>query len=509
MRPIAPSYRAAAAALVMLTVGAVAGASLHAAGVRAVAEREARAGAGAAARAAAGALEAAPRASPQAVLAAATGRSTGAPLLAYIGMDGRLIAASGAAADADLRWSLIGASGPPPEVTLAGRRHFVTVVPAPRGGRLAALTPLPPTDAIAAGVIAFALWLACAVVVVVGAWYAGPRAAYRLGALASRIASPEGPIGNDRRALVANATRSLGPFAGPLDAVADAADRARDQVVETRSTVGALLQINPHYVIVCTLEGVILDANPAFYAVTGLPFEGVRGNRIEVLEDVMPVEPLFDLARRSLREGSSISGIEYALVNREDQRRPVLVSLRAITVGGQPSVVVQATDVANQRVLEHQIAQFSDALDLMVDQRVAQITGGNAGLEALLDSAGVIVAEFDTGGGTRRLSRSAEALLSGQIAHVPHITAFASRLELPAAAREGFVRWALGDGGAMTQTSVFPAGVRRDIVWRRGRTGQAGSVHERHVLIGLESPRPPAQAAGDGASAEAALGRGV
>ena len=39
--------------------------------------------------------------------------------------------------------------------------------------------------------------------------------------------------------------------------------------------------------LVCTLDGHILDANPAFYAVTGLPFEGVRGNRIEVRYDLL------------------------------------------------------------------------------------------------------------------------------------------------------------------------------------------------------------------------------
>ena len=507
MRPFAPSYRAAAAALIVLTVGAITGTALHDARVRDAAEREARVGAGAAARAAAAAISAAPNAPPSAILNAATGRASGAPLLALIGMDGRLIAASGDAADAELRWELIGASAPPPEITIAGRRHLVSVVPAPRGGRLAALSPMGDVSTAGAAAIAFGFWLLCALVLAGGAWYAGPQAADRLGALASRLAAPEGPVGPDRRALVARAARALGPFAAPLDAIAEAADRAREQATETRATVAALLQINPHYVIVCTLDGTILDANPAFYAVTGLPFEGVRGNRIEVLEDVMPVEPLFDLARRSLREGSSISGIEYALVNREEQRRPVHISLRAIKVDGQAAVVIQATDVANQRTLEHQIAQFSDALDLMVDQRVAQITGGNAGLDALLDAAGVLVVEFDVGGGTRRLSRSAEALLSGQMVHVPHVTAFASRLELPATVREAFVRWAVGEGPVLMQTSVFPGGVRRDIVWRRGRTGAVGSIHERHVLIGLEVPAPRAQAAGDGASTEAALGR--
>jgi len=503
MLPPAPSYRAAAAALVVLAVCAGAGAMWHGSRVRDVATREARAGAEATARFAVDALASA-RAPAAAVLSAAS--STG-PLIALVGPDGRLVTASGSVAGAGMRWEMLRAPSPPAEVTLGGRRHLVTLEPTRDGAVVAVLTPTPAGGFGAGAAVAFALWIVCALALGAGAWYAGPYAASRLGALASRLAAPDGPTGTDRQTVVAGAARSLGPFAAPLASVAEAADRAREQLAETRSTVAALLQINPHYVLVCTLDGHILDANPAFYAVTGLPIEGVRGGRVEVLNDVMPIEPLFELARRSLREGSSISGIEYALINREDQRRPVQVSLRAITVAGQQAVVIQATDVANQRTLEHQVAQFSDALDLMVDQRVAQITAGNAGLEGMLESAGAVLAEFDAGGGTRRLSHAAEALLGGQIAHVPHVTSFASRLELAPGDREAFVRWAQGAGPAHARTTVFVGGARRELAWRRGYSDAAGPHARRTVLLGMEVPVAPAAAAGDGSSAEATLGK--
>jgi PAS domain S-box-containing protein len=504
MPQIAPSYRAAVAALIVATVGIMLVGVLHGRTLRSAEDRHARAGAAATARAAAAALALAPRREASSVLVGAHAGDPDAPLLALIGTEGTVVASAGQLPAGSLRWEMLRARVPPAEVTIGGRRYLVVVVAAPGDTRLAAMAPASGRGLMRSLLV---LWLVVGVVVAAGAWYAGPYAAQRLGSLAARLASPDGPTGQDRRALVDSAARSLGPFASPLDAVADAADRARDQLAETRTTVAALLQINPHYVLVCTLDGQILDANPAFYAVTGLPFEGVRGNRIEVLNDVMPIEPLFELARRSLREGSSISGIEYALINRDDQRRPVIVSLRALNVGGQPAVVIQATDVANQRTLEHQIAQFSDALDLMVDQRVAQITGGHAGLEGLLDAAGVVIAEFDAGGGARRLSRAAEDLIAGRIVHVPHVTAFASRLELPPSDRERFVRWAMGDGTSLLRTPILAGGVRREMVWRRGLAEGAGTHGRRHVLVGFELPPSPPTAAGDGASAEAALGR--
>jgi PAS domain S-box-containing protein len=506
MPPIAPSFRAAAAALVVVTAGVVVLATLHGRTLREAEDRHARAGAAAAARAAAAALALAPRRDASGVLVAAHAGAPNAPLLALIGTEGTVAASAGQLPSGSLRWEMLRARVPPSEVTIGGRRHLVVVVAAPANARLAALVPASEGGFAGSSTL---LWLAVVLTLAGGAWYAGPYAAQRLGSLADRLAAQDGPAGQDRRALVELAGRSLGPFAMPLYAVADAADRSRDQAAETRSTVAALLQINPHYVLVCTLDGQIVDANPAFYAVTGLPFEGVRGGRIEVLNDVMPLEPLFDLARRSLRDGSSISGIEYALINRDDQRRPVLVSLRGITVSGHPAVVIQATDVANQRALEHQIAQFSDALDLMVDQRVAQITGGHAGLEGLLDSAGVVIAEFDAGGGARRLSRAAEDLIAGRIVHVPHVTAFASRLELPPADRERFVRWAMGAGAALMRTPILAGGVRREMVWRRGLAEGAGTHGRRYVLVGFELPPAPPAAAGDGASAEASLGASV
>jgi len=308
-------------------------------------------------------------------------------------------------------------------------------------------------------------------------------------ALAKRLAGIDRFDDDTARHQVDMARAILGPLADPFDVMADALKSSYTRNVEARSHIAALFQINPHYVLLCTLDGHIVEANPAFYAMTGLPFEAVRGQRIEALNEVMPIEPLFELARRSLRENSSISGIEYALVNRDDVRRTVQVSLRAVYVDEKPGVIIQATDVANQRNLERQISTFSDALDLMVDQRVAQLTAADTSVSRLLDEAGVVLASFDAGGSTRRWNRATQDFTGRTIQQVPHFTAFVSVLGLSGAEKERFNHWFWGPSEGSYPMDVHSAeGPVRRILWRKS-VGTDDGQTERRVLLGMDLPR--------------------
>lgn len=334
----------------------------------------------------------------------------------------------------------------------------------------------------------------------------GPRVADRLWHLAERLAGLPG----EAETLLRNAEAADGAVASALRPLhARLVEQARD-LADVRSHVAGLFQINPHYVLLCTFDGMLVEANPAFYAVTGLPFEAIRGGRIEALREVMPIEPLLELAERSAREGSALTGIEYALVGEDDVSRPVQVSLRAVRVSGRPAVLIQATDVARQRTLERQIATFSDSLDLMVDQRVAQLTAGQASLRRLLDAAGVVVVSFDAGGATRRWSPAAEALTQRPAAQVPHVTAFASALDLPEHVRAEFLRW-FWEGGAEAFATEHPAfdaegQVVSRPVWWRVVSPEAGGRGDYRTLIGFEGPvvPPPSASSGDGHSRMAA-----
>jgi PAS domain S-box-containing protein len=249
-----------------------------------------------------------------------------------------------------------------------------------------------------------------------------------------------------------------------------------------------LYQVNPHYVLLCTLDGRIVEANPAFYAVTGMPPEAVRNGRVGVLADVFPVEPLMDLARRSLDEGAAIGGIDYGIVGADDEARPVEVSVRAFQAGTTELVVIQATDVAARRRLERRVEAFSDTLDLMVDERVARLTAGQQSLRRILDAAGVAVASFDAGGGTRRWSGGARALTGRTAADVPHFTSVTAALGLTDADRAAFTAWFWnpGDAPLLVRHALADAATGRlrslQVVWHKVEADVPGRTDARTVV---------------------------
>ncbi len=333
------------------------------------------------------------------------------------------------------------ADGRTADVTLGSARYHVVSAPVGQSGLRVATAaradaPLQTLDVWETVSWTLALWGVLVGGLAILAYVNGPRTAVRLTAFGERIARGESDPGAMRRT-----SRGLGTLAG---AFAPAAARIRKDArekAELREHVAALYQINPHYVLLCTFDGRIIEANPAFYAATGMPAEAIRGGRIEVLADVFPVEPLLDLARRSLAEGAAISGIDYGLIGADDEARPVEVSLRAFHVSGVDVVVIQATDVAVRRRLERRVEAFSDTLDLMVDQRVAQLTAGQQSLRRILDAAGVAVASFDAGGGTRRWSGGARDLTGLTASEVPHFSAVTAAFGLTDADRAAFTAW--------------------------------------------------------------------
>ena len=321
------------------------------------------------------------------------------------------------------------------------------------------------------------------------AWYAGPRVTAVLSVTAERMAANRD---GDPRTQVEAATRVLGPLATTLEPLAHRLLASRSDLADSSRQVAALLQINPHYVLIATLDGELIEANPAFYAATGLSHDVVRGGRVELLREVFPLEPLLELADRSDRESSSIQGIEYGLVDRDGLSLPVLVSLRAVSVRRRKAVLIQATDVAAQKRLERQVAAFSDTLELMVDQRVAGLTAGKTTLRHLLDRAGVVLASFDAAGGTVRWNGAAETFTGRMQTDVSHFHAAAAALGLDDRDRAAFMSWFWSDSTnpfVATSTYDFDGGTSaaRRMVWRVVHGAEPGQT-DRRTLIGIEVP---------------------
>ena len=480
-----PAVRAAIFGLVAVTVAAVAGGGLHLAGVEAQAHAAARDAAQARASTVATALERLPAADRLGPFARAAGGD-----LVLFDREGRPVAATddrlarrawlAAAQAGSVRRDPAGVSYVASAAGLGDGRAVVALAPAPDG---------PPSEALRQTVLVTAsLWGLLVAVFVVATWYTGPRTATQLALLGERIAQGDA----DGSALVRHAAVWLGPLARAFEPVVGRLRPLGARAEYTAQHVAALYQINPHYVILCGFDGEIVEANPAFYAATGLPVEAIRGGRIEALRETFPIEPLMDLARRSLAEGSAVSGIEYAIINRDDETRPVEVSLRAFRLEGREMVLVQATDQARQKQLERRVAAFTDTLDLMVDQRVHQLTAGQQDLTRVLDVAGVVVASFDAGGATSRWNGAARALTGHDRSSVPHFAAAVQVLGLSAVERTAFTQWfwSLTHDPFVGRHKVVGAdgaSRTRQVVWQRVDADMAGRSDLRTV-VGVEVP---------------------
>lgn len=492
-----PAVRVAVLGLVVVTLVAVAGAMLHLSVARQEAERDL--GRALHARAATLAVTLAPSAGEPGTLLRAFRpyQSLDWPAdLAVFDAGGRLFASTNDEVARGINWAAIAAPEPSavsPVIRIGTTSYVVAAhLIGPSGNLVAAIQPtdglLPEAVIVETVTAALSLWGVLVGVLVIMAWYAGPRTSVQLSLLGERVAQGAA----DENVLIRHSARALGSLAESFSPVAERLRGLREKIREMDGHVAALYQVNPHFVILCSLDGQVVEANPAFYAATGLPVETVRGGAIEALAQSFPIEPLMDLAQRSLREASAISGIEYALIDRDDRTRPVEVSLRAFHLDGQDLVLFQATDQGREKTLERRVAAFNDTLDLMVDQRVQQLTAGQQSLRTILESAGVAIASFDAGGATSRWNGGARSLTGKDVHAVPHFSAAVGVLGLSPTERTAFTRWFwsgsadpfVGRHGVLDADGATRT---RQFIWQRVDADMAGRSDLR-TLVGVEIP---------------------
>lgn len=447
-----------------------------------------------------------------------------APAYALVTAEGRLLATSSTSQTRGVPWETVlrpGAAGRPTDARPpdpAGTPHAVVrqtggdgeivwVAQRPLGSLDVHLVGVRPAYTLSAAqtsatLTAFAsLWGLLAAVLILGGYWAGPWTLARLARAADRLGRGEGAP--EAAVLAAR------PSADVLAPVAKRLQNLTAAVAGARDHVAALYQVNPHYVVLASMNGRLVEANPAFYAVTGLAPDALHGAPLETLAEAFPLGPLMELAERSLAEGASIGGIEYAILDCEGNGRPVEVSLRAFQQGDTALVLVQATDLAVRRTLERRVAAFSDSLDLMVDQRVRQLAAGQQSLRRLLDAAGVAVASFDASGTTRRWSGAMQTLSGCVAADVPHFHGAAAALGLADDARDAFGRWFWGASDVPFEAvHAGPDGRPRTMLWRKVDADRAGSADHR-TLVGMELPDGSLSARLADAALHAAAGDGA
>jgi PAS domain-containing protein len=431
--------------------------------------------------------------------APALGQPSASPLTAVLGTDGvagalwldaqgRSLARGGASAVAAEGWLLLGDASASARHRGDGRGYAIASAPVPGGGALVLVRPLHPPQLLGlmlgALAAAFAVWglLALAVLGSVRRLPADPR----VEALAERLAEAPGERPPD--------ASTFGPQARPVLRLAERLDALQVERDSARALLGASLQVGAQYTVLCTIDGRALDASPSFLARTGLTPEALRAEG--ALRALFPMDELLELAHRSLREGVTLSGIPAEL-HAPEGPRPLALALRAVDTPEGPAVLLSAADHSRQEELERQVDTFTDAVELMVDQRVARITTGQRRLEEAIEDAGLAVLEFTRDGTTERLNAVAERLTGRTVFTLRQFGQVAAALCSDGRGREALQAWFWSGDPAPFVLEVEAPGGRRRLAWYAGTWRSGGEVVGR-ILVGAAAPETSAAARADG-----------
>ena len=444
MRSPTPAVRAALFGFVVVTLVAIAGAGLHLAAV----DRDAEAAAGRTLQARAATVAAALAGEGRPDLSRALdpfGPSDVAGDLVLLDAGGRVYDTTDDDLTATVDWRRVASRAGGAVQTVPGRAADFSVATqaAWEGGPLVvAVRPLGAGGdegaVVEALVAALVLGGLLAGLLVVMAWYAGPRTSSDLALLGERIAHG----GGDRAALVRHGRRALGPLAEAFLPVAARLTTQDRETSGTREHVAALYQTNPHYVVLCSLDGKIVEANPAFYAATGLAVDAVRGGHIDALRETFPIEPLLEDGAAEPPRGEL--GVGHRVRDHQPRQRDapgrgVAESVLARRRGprrdpGHRPCPPADPGAPRGRLQRHARPHGGPA-------RAAADGGPSQTLRAVLNAAGVVIASFDAGGATSRWNGGARALTGQPIVEVPHFAAVTAALGLEPAERAAFTQW--------------------------------------------------------------------
>ena len=247
------------------------------------------------------------------------------------------------------------------------------------------------------------------------------------------------------------------------------------EVGEARDITRSFLQMGAQYSLICRPEGYLIEANADFYARCRLDPNASEDEKKKALQSLIPLDELAELAERSLAENVALTGIPATFAFPEGPRK-VQVSLRAVEHRGRMAILMVVADKKREAELEQQIDQFSDSVELMVDQKVARITAGGITAESALTKAGVAIARFEEDGGLISMNPVAEQLTGRTSFSIRNITEFFDAFSLETHFHQSLTDW-YGSGETGVLFLELPEGeaIRPALVVsaREQRPGQA------------------------------------
>ncbi len=120
-----------------------------------------------------------------------------------------------------------------------------------------------------------------------------------------------------------------------------------------------VFETNPDPVILASFaEGEILDVNPSFETVTGIPRGAVQGGRLENL-DLWIGQENHESFLTQLHDIGEVNNFEIEFLDKERKGRTGLLSARALQVNGLDCVLISIRDITTEKAAERTLVQVS------------------------------------------------------------------------------------------------------------------------------------------------------
>jgi PAS domain S-box-containing protein len=155
--------------------------------------------------------------------------------------------------------------------------------------------------------------------------------------------------------------------------------RAERALLESEQRFRDLFENSPDAIFVESLEGVVLDANPAACQLHGLPRERLIGRPVQDL--VPPAErEAVRAGFKALVKGERAKTDGFSWTS-EGRAVPVEITCKRIVFSGRPALLLNARDITERRKSEEALRQARDDLEQRVAERTAELAEANKQLQ--------------------------------------------------------------------------------------------------------------------------------
>lgn len=137
----------------------------------------------------------------------------------------------------------------------------------------------------------------------------------------------------------------------------------------------SIFEYSPDAIVVTDLDGTIIDCNQAMLDMNHFPSkEEVIGREITDLVSPKDKKRLREDLKHTLNEGS-VRNVEYTFLKGDGYEFPVELSANAVLdAEGKPALfVIEAKDIAERKLMEKKLKQYSERLEKLVEEKTRQL----------------------------------------------------------------------------------------------------------------------------------------